>query len=150
VITELVDQAANQQSPVIDVPDSNYQLNYGSVDSVGSSGANFSYAVANPTGATAPIKGAANCQEGLLDGQIPSTAAQAQLLNAACQVAYGPDPKGTPLAEGLTGNLPTWLRDLLILALGGGIAVAGWQVAERRSGRQNQGDRKTHARVTSS
>lgn len=152
VITDLVDQAANQQSPVIDVPDSNYQLNYGSVDSVGSSGANFSYAVANPsgpTGATAPIKGAANCQEGLLDGQIPSTAAQAQLLNAACQVAYGPDPKGTPLPEGLAASLPSWLRDLLILALGGGIAVAGWQVAERRSGRQDQGEHKTHARVTS-
>jgi hypothetical protein len=153
VITDLVDQAANQQSSVIDVPDSNYQLNYGSVDSVGSSGANFSYAVAPPPGspnAMAPIKGAANCQEGLLDGQIPSTAAQAQLLNAACQVAYGPDPKGTPLQEGLTASLPTWLRDLLILALGGGIAVAGWQLAERRAGRQNQGERKTHARVTSS
>ena len=96
VITDLVDQAANQQSPVIDVPDSNYQLNYGSVDGVGSSGANFSYAVANtPT----PIKGEANCQEGLLDGQIPSTAAEAQLLNAACQVAYGPDPKGSALPE---------------------------------------------------
>ena len=49
VITDLVDQAANQQSPYIDVPDSNYQLNYGSVDGVGSSGANFSYAVANTT-----------------------------------------------------------------------------------------------------
>jgi hypothetical protein len=47
---------------------------------------------------SAPIKGEGNCQEGLLDGQIPSTAAQAQLLNAACQVVYGPDPKGTPLA----------------------------------------------------
>ena len=103
-----------------------------------------------PTGATAPIKGAANCQEGLLDGQIPSMAAQAQLLNAACQVAYGPDPKDTRLAEGLAGSRPTWLRDLLILALGGGIAVPGWQVIEQRSGRQDQGDRKTHARMTSS
>jgi len=53
------------------------------------------------------------------------------------------------LPEGLAASLPTWLRDLLILALGGGIAVAGWQVAERRSGRQEQGERKTHARVTS-
>jgi hypothetical protein len=38
----VVDQAANQQSPVTYVPNSNYQLNYGYVDSVGSSGANFS------------------------------------------------------------------------------------------------------------
>jgi hypothetical protein len=33
--------------------------------------------------------GAANCQAGLLNGQVPATAAQAQLLNAVCQVAYG-------------------------------------------------------------
>lgn len=46
MITTLVNDAAQQQSPVINVPDSNYQLNYGSVDSVGSSGADFSYAVA--------------------------------------------------------------------------------------------------------
>jgi hypothetical protein len=68
-------------------------------------GADFSYAVAG----SPPIKGAANCQAGLLDGQVPSTAAQAQLLNAACQVAYGPDPKGTPLPESLAGRLPGWL-----------------------------------------
>ena len=79
-----------------------------------------------------------------------SAAAQAQLLNAACRVTYGPDPKGTPLPEGLAASLPTWLRDLLLLALGGGIAVACWQLAERRTGRQEQGKRKSHARVTSS
>jgi len=78
------------------------------------------------------VKGAANCQQGLLDGQVPSTASQAQLLNAACQVAYGPDPKGTPLPESLAGRLPGWIRDLLALALGGGVAVAGWQLLERR------------------
>jgi len=74
VITDLVNDASAQQSPVIDVPDSSYQLNYATVDSVGSSGADFSYAVA----ASPPVKGAANCQQGLLDGQVPSTAAQAQ------------------------------------------------------------------------
>lgn len=146
VITGLVDAAAEQQSPVIDVPGSNYQLNYGTVDSVGTSGADFSYAVAG----SPPIKGAANCQQGLLDGQVPSSAAQAQLLNAACQVAYGPDPKGTPLPEQLGGRLPAWLRDLLILALGGGIAVASWQLLDRRAGGPPPGGRKTHARVTSS
>ena len=136
VITDLVDQAANQQSPVIDVPDSNYQLNYGSVDSVGSSGANFSYAVANPPGSTnamAPIKGAANCQEGLLDGQIPSTAAQAQLLNAACQVAYGPDPKGSALPEpsALWPPSPAVSHGLTLL-LGLGLGVGGFALLSRR------------------
>jgi hypothetical protein len=33
--------------------------------------------------------GAANCQQGLLNGQVPSSSSQAQLLNAVCQVAYG-------------------------------------------------------------
>lgn len=145
VITTLVNDAAEQQSPVIDVPDSNYQLNYGTVDSVGSGGADFSYAVAG----SPPLKGAANCQQGLLDGQVPSTAAQAQLLNAACQVAYGPDPKGTPLPESLAGRLPGWLRELLALALGGGIAVGAWQLLERKRNQNAGAKAEHHANVTS-
>lgn len=148
VITTLVNDAAEQQSPVIDVPNSDYQLNYGTVDSVGSSGADFSYAVAG----SPPVKGAANCQQGLLDGQVPSSAAQAQLLNAACQVAYGPDPKGTPLAESLAGRLPGWMRDLLVLALGAGIGVAGWQLSARRAGSRAAAkpaaEEQHHAKVT--
>ena len=144
VITDLVNDAAEQQSPVIDVPNSNYQLNYGTVDSVGSGGADFSYAVAG----SPPLKGAANCQQGLLDGQVPSSAAQAQLLNAACQVAYGPDPKGTPLPESLAGRLPGWLRELLVLALGGGIAVGAWQLLERRRNLVPAAKPEHHANVT--
>ena len=76
-----------------------------------------------------PVKGAANCQQGLLDGQVPSTPDQAQLLNAACQVAYGPDPQGTPLPESLAGRLPDWLREQLVMGLGAGIAVGASQLA---------------------
>ena len=147
MITDLVNDAAEQQSLVIDVPDCDYQLNYGSVDSVGSSGADFSYAVAG----SPPVKGAANCQQGLLDGRVPSTPAQAQLLNAACQVAYGPDPKGTPLPESLAGRVPGWLRELLMLALGGGIAVGAWQLAQRKGVLPlPKGDAEHHAKVTES
>jgi hypothetical protein len=31
----------------------------------------------------------ADCEEVLLNGDVPSTAAEAQLINAACQVTYG-------------------------------------------------------------
>ena len=125
VITDLVNDASDQQSPVIEVPDSNYQLNYGTVDAVGNSGANFNYSVAS----SPPVQGGANCQEGLLDGQVPSTAAQAQLLNAACQVAYGPDPLGTPLPR-LWSPSPA-VREWLVLLLGGGIGFGGYGLFKR-------------------
>ncbi|WP_411867206.1 hypothetical protein [Vulcanococcus limneticus] len=83
-ITSLVNAASVQQSPVIVVPQTSYQLNFGSVESVGSAGVSFSYYV-NGT----QLLGAANCQDGLLNGQVPGDPDQAQLLNAVCQVAYG-------------------------------------------------------------
>jgi len=84
VIGGLVNAASAQQSPVFLVPNTSYQLNYGSVEAVGSTGVSFTYGV-NGT----QLLGAANCQQGLLNGQIPTDADQAQLLNAVCQVAYG-------------------------------------------------------------
>ncbi|MBM5801980.1 MAG: hypothetical protein FJ077_14400 [Cyanobacteria bacterium K_DeepCast_35m_m2_023] len=84
VIGGLVNDAANSQSPVFMVPNSSYELNYGSVESVGSYGVSFNYLV-NGT----QLMGAANCQQGLLNGQVPASASHAQLLNAVCQVAYG-------------------------------------------------------------
>lgn len=84
VIGSLVNSAAAQSSPVILVPQTSYLLNYGSVEAVGTYGVSFNYLV-NGT----QLLGAANCQQGLLNGQVPSTADQAQLLNAVCQVAYG-------------------------------------------------------------
>ena len=84
VIGGLVNAASEQASPVFLVPQTSYQLNYGSVESVGTYGVSFNYLV-NGT----QLLGAANCQQGLLNGQIPSNGDQAQLLNAVCQVAYG-------------------------------------------------------------
>lgn len=84
-ITELVNNAAAQQSTIIVVPQSDYQLNYGSVEAVGTQGASFSYAVSGG----ANLQGAVNCRQGLLNGQVPQTAANAQLVNAVCQVAFG-------------------------------------------------------------
>ena len=83
-ITALVNNAAAAQSPLILVPQTPYQLNYGSVEAVGTSGVSFNYLVNGMA-----LYGAANCQQGLLNGQIPANGSQAQLLNAVCQVAYG-------------------------------------------------------------
>ena len=83
-ITSLVNNAAAVQSPLIMVPQTNYQLNYGSVEAVGNYGVSFNYLVNGM-----PVYGAANCQQGLINGQIPNNGNQAQLLNAVCQVAYG-------------------------------------------------------------
>lgn len=84
-ITELVNSAANNQQTVIVVPGDTYQLNYASVEAVGLYGVSFSYGL----GKDVNLNGAVNCQAGLLNGQVPATASQAQLLNAVCQVAYG-------------------------------------------------------------
>lgn len=83
-ITGLVNSAADNATTVIMVPGTSYELNFGSVESVGSTGASFSYNVDGHM-----LMGAANCQQGLLNGQVPGSADQAQLLNAVCQVAYG-------------------------------------------------------------
>ena len=84
VIGGLVNAAAANQSTVFVVPQTDYQLNYGSVDAVGTTGASFSYSVNG-----SQLSGAVDCQQGLLNGQMPANASQAQLINAVCQVAYG-------------------------------------------------------------
>jgi hypothetical protein len=84
-ITELVNNAAASQQTVIVVPGSTWRLNYASVESVGLYGVSFAYTLGDGVN----LNGAANCQAGLLNGQVPASAAQAQLLNAVCQVAYG-------------------------------------------------------------
>jgi hypothetical protein len=84
-ISSLVNTAAEQQATAFVVPETPYQLNFASVEPVGQYGASFSYS----TDGEGNLFGGVNCQEGLLNGQIPATAAQAQLLNAVCQVAFG-------------------------------------------------------------
>lgn len=84
LIGGLVNAASAQSSTVILVPQTSYLLNFASVEAVGSYGVSFNYQV-NGT----QLLGAANCQQGLLNGQVPGNGDQAQLLNAVCQVAYG-------------------------------------------------------------
>ena len=82
-VTSAVDAAAAQQTVWITVPQTALQLNYASVQAVGDGGVRFTYLAAG-----ASFSATGDCRQGLLNG----TTAQgdsAQLLHAACQVAYG-------------------------------------------------------------
>jgi hypothetical protein len=84
VITSAVNQAIAASQPTIVVQDAGYTLDYTSVEPTGEQGIRFTAA----TGDT-PFEATANCERGELNGREPASAAQAQLLNAACQVAFG-------------------------------------------------------------
>jgi hypothetical protein len=84
VINSAVDNAISAQQTYIVVPSSTYQLLYGTVQPSGAQSVTFDVSV---DGSTYQLS--ADCNAGLIDGQQPTTAEQAQLLNAACQVAFG-------------------------------------------------------------
>ena len=84
IINSAVDAAINNQVTYIVVPNPSYQLLYGSVIPSGSSGVSFAVTA---DGSTYQLT--ADCQAGTINGQDPASAAEAELLNAACQVAYG-------------------------------------------------------------
>ena len=84
VINNAVNDAVDDHVSYIAVPDSEYQLQYGTIAPQGNSGVTF---VVTVDGSSYQLS--ADCRAGTLDGRDPNTAAEAQLLNAACQVAYG-------------------------------------------------------------
>ncbi len=84
IINEAVDDAVTDHVSYIVVPNSNYGLLYGTVAPISSDGVTFEVI----DGGTALTMNA-NCRQGTLNGRDPNTAAEAELLNAACQVAYG-------------------------------------------------------------
>ncbi len=83
-INNAVNASIAAQTTYIVVPESDYQLLYGSVQPSGSSTINFAVSA---NGSTYQLT--ADCNAGLLNGADPASAAEAQLLNAACQVAFG-------------------------------------------------------------
>ena len=85
VINAAGDTAVSSNTTYIVVPQTNYQLLFGTVQPVGSQGVSFLVQADN--GSTYNLT--ADCNAGTIDGVAPNSAAQAELLNAACQVAYG-------------------------------------------------------------
>ena len=82
-VTSAVNAAVAQQTVWIVVPQTSLQLNYASVAAVGNGGVSFTY---QRNGVSQGASG--DCRGGLLNG-VPAAGEGAQLLNAACQVAYG-------------------------------------------------------------
>lgn len=84
IVNDAIDRAIERRQTTIIVPNTNWQLYYGTVQPYAQAGVTFS--VNNGYGT---YEMEADCEEGLLNGDVPSTAAEAQLINAACQVTYG-------------------------------------------------------------
>jgi hypothetical protein len=82
-VTSAVDAAAAQQTVWITVPQTALQLNYASVQAVGDAGVRFTYRAAG-----ASLSATGDCRNGVLNGSA-AQGDRAQLLHAACQVAYG-------------------------------------------------------------
>ena len=83
VINSLVNTAQSNEVSYIVVPDSYYSLYYPSVTATGDT-VTFE---ADDGDTTARFY--ADCRQGTLNGGTPENANEAQLLNAACQVAFG-------------------------------------------------------------
>lgn len=84
IINNAVDAAISDNQTYIVVPSTDYQLLYGSVQPSSSSAVTFAVTADGNT-----YQLSADCNSGLLDGREPQSAEEAQLLNAACQVAFG-------------------------------------------------------------
>ena len=83
VINSLVESAVSNETTVIVVPNSSYSLDYGSVQVSGD------LITFQAHDGSSSFTFRADCRAGTLNGYQPQNASEAQLLNAACQVAFG-------------------------------------------------------------
>ncbi len=83
VINSLVESAVSNETTVIVVPNSSYSLDYGSVQVSGD------LITFQADDGSSSFTFRADCRAGTLNGYQPQNASEAQLLNAACQVAFG-------------------------------------------------------------
>ena len=82
-INNLVNSAQTSQVSYIEVPNSDYSLYYPTLTATGDV---VSFEADNGYDT---LRFNANCRDGTLNGGAPLNANEAQLLNAACQVAFG-------------------------------------------------------------
>ncbi|MEO1002734.1 MAG: hypothetical protein AAFX65_06460 [Cyanobacteria bacterium J06638_7] len=84
IVNNAVNNAIRQRQPTVQVPQSTYSIYYGSVEPFDNTGVNF---VVSNAGSSYQMQ--ADCADGLLNGEVPATLAEAELINTACQVTYG-------------------------------------------------------------
>jgi hypothetical protein len=84
IINNAMNNAIRSNQPTIVVPNTPYQLDYRTVEAGTDNGISF---VVRRDGRSYQMD--ADCRDGELNGHLPNTTAEAELLNAACQVAFG-------------------------------------------------------------
>jgi hypothetical protein len=102
VINAAVNDALAASRTTILVPETGYTLYYNSITPTGADTISFSAGNGQSTWELT-----ADCRQGWLNGGVPASAAQAQLLNAACQVAYGPADEGGEPGRNHPDTAPT-------------------------------------------
>ncbi|MEB3156134.1 MAG: hypothetical protein VKO26_01700 [Cyanobacteriota bacterium] len=84
VVNAAVNAAVASDVTTIVVPNSNYLLQFGTVQPIGNGSVTFVVTVDDSSWQLT-----ADCNAGTLNGRVPNTSQEAELLNAACQVAFG-------------------------------------------------------------
>jgi hypothetical protein len=84
IVNNAVNRAIRDRQPTVMVPNSSMQLYYGSVEVSDRTDVSFMVTNGNYT-----YQMDADCEDGLLNGEVPTSLAEAELVNTACQVAFG-------------------------------------------------------------
>ena len=84
IVNNAVNNAIRERQTTVVVPNSSMKLYYGSVEARNQSEVTFVAANGNYT-----YEMEADCEDGLLNGEVPTSLAEAELVNTACQVAFG-------------------------------------------------------------
>jgi outer membrane biosynthesis protein TonB len=84
IVNNAINNAIRERQPTVVVPNSSMQLYYGSVEARDQTEVTFIVANGNNT-----YEMVADCEDGLLNGEVPTVVAEAELVNTACQVAFG-------------------------------------------------------------
>jgi outer membrane biosynthesis protein TonB len=84
IVNNAVNNAIRDRQTTVVVPNSSMKLYYGSVEARDRTEVTFVAANGNYT-----YEMEADCEDGLLNGEVPTSLSEAELVNAACQVAFG-------------------------------------------------------------